>query len=125
MEEKAEIYGRERGDIRVFPMVLPIVGKTEAEAYEKLKTLESYVSHEGVATLLSGHTGIDLSHIDPDDYVEDIQTDAIQVDLDYYAKDTTRKWTFKEALKHHCIGNGAAIFIGTKEQVVINLRHGP
>ncbi len=117
MEEKAEIYGRERGDIRVFPMVLPIVGKTEAEAYEKLKMLESYVSHEGVATLLSGHTGIDLSHIDPDDYVEDIQTDAIQVDLDYYAKDTTRKWTFKEALKHHCIGNGAAIFIGTKEQV--------
>ena len=37
MEEKAEIYGRERGDIRVFPMVLPIVGKTEAEAYENLR----------------------------------------------------------------------------------------
>lgn len=114
---KATAYGRGKGDVRVYPMVLPIVGKTEAEAYEKYKVLESYVSHEGVATLLSGHTGIDLSHIDPDSYVEDIQTDAIQVDLDYYAKDTTRKWTFKEALKHHCIGNGAAIFIGTKEQV--------
>lgn len=117
MEEKAKIYGRERGDIRIYPMVLPIVGKTEEEAYEKYKTLEAYVSHEGVATLLSGHTGIDLSHIDPNCYVEDIQTDAIQVDLDYYAKDSTRKWTFKEALQHHCIGNGATIFIGTKEQV--------
>lgn len=117
MEKRTIQYGRKKGDILVYPMVLPIIGKTEAEAYEKYEKLKSYVSHEGVATLLSGHTGIDFSSIDPDEYVENIETGAIQVDLDYYAKDPTHKWTFKEALQNHCIGNGAVKFIGTKEHV--------
>lgn len=117
METRACEYGRNKDDIRVFPMVLPIIGNTESEAYEKHEKLKEYVSYEGVATLLSGHTGIDLSSIDPDTYVEDLKTDAIQVDLDHYAKDPNHKWTFREAIKNHAIGNGAVKFIGTKEQV--------
>lgn len=117
IEAKATEYGRNKEDILVFPMVLPIIGATEAEAHEKHEKLKEYVSYEGVATLLSGHTGIDLSSIDPDAYIEDIKTDAIQVDLDHYAQDPNHKWTFREAIKNHAIGNGAVKFIGTKEQV--------
>lgn len=117
IQQRAVRHGRNKEDILVFPMVLPIVGKTEEEAYRKHEKLKEYVSYEGVATLLSGHTGIDISKFDPDEYIENLETDAIQVDLDIYAKDPNHRWTFREAIKNHAIGNGAVKFIGTKEQV--------
>ncbi|WP_085991030.1 LLM class flavin-dependent oxidoreductase [Oceanobacillus senegalensis] len=109
--------GRNADDIAIFPMVLPIVGSTEEEAISKYEDLQSHVSYEGTAAMLSGHTGIDFSQYDPDQYIEDMETDAVQGNLDMYTKDPNKKWTLREAIKNHGLGNGTARFIGTPEQI--------
>lgn len=114
---RAEKHGRNKEDILVFPMVLPIIGETEEDAYEKYEALTEHISYEGTASLLSGHTGIDFSEYDPDQYIEDIETEAMQGNLNMYTKDSNHKWTLRESLKNHGLGNGTVKFIGTKEQV--------
>jgi long-chain alkane monooxygenase len=117
IRRRAEEQGRNQGDILIFPMVLPIIGSTEEEAYAKYEELTNHVSYEGTASLLSGHTGIDFSQFDPDQYIEDIETDAMQGNLDMYGKDPNKKWTLREAIKNHGLGNGTVKFIGTPEQI--------
>ncbi|RKQ37977.1 LLM class flavin-dependent oxidoreductase [Oceanobacillus halophilus] len=113
--------GRKGEDIRIFPMVLPIIGSTEAEAYAKYEDLKNHVSYEGTAALLSGHTGIDFSVYNPDQYLEDMETEAVQGNLDMYTKDPNKKWTLREAVQNHGLGNGTVKFIGTPEQIADKL----
>ncbi|WP_271398718.1 LLM class flavin-dependent oxidoreductase [Salinicoccus roseus] len=117
IRERTVAQGRNGDDVKVFPMILPIIGETEAEAYEKYEALQDSVSYEGTASLLSGHTGIDFSQYDPDQYIEDIETEAVQGNLNMYTKDPNRKWTLREAIKNHGLGNGTVKFIGTPAQI--------
>jgi long-chain alkane monooxygenase len=117
IRRRAEKQGRKPEELLIFPMVLPIIGSTEEEAYAKYEELTNHVSYEGTASLLSGHTGIDFSQFDPDQYIEDIETDAMQGNLDMYGKDPNKKWTLREAIKNHGLGNGTVKFIGTPEQI--------
>src|SRR5699024_906379 len=115
--ERVVVQGRNAEDVKVFPMILPIIGATEEAAYAKYEELQGNVSYEGTAALLSGHTGIDFSDYDPDQYIEDIETEAVQGNLDMYTKDPNKKWTLREAIKNHGLGNGTVKFIGTPEQI--------
>lgn len=117
IRERTVAQGRQADDIKVFPMILPIIGRTEAEAYEKYESLQNSVSYEGTAALLSGHTGIDFSQYDPDQYIEDLETEAVQGNLDMYTKDPQRRWTLREAIKNHGLGNGTVKFVGTPGQI--------
>lgn len=71
--------------------------------------------------MLSGHTGIDFSQYDPDEYIENIETEAMQGNLNLYTKDPHRKWTLREAVKNHGLGNGTVKFIGTPTQIADQL----
>jgi len=109
--------GRRQEDVFVSQLILPIIGSTEEEANRKYENLINHISFEGTASLLSGHTGIDFSKYDPDQYIEDIETEAVQGNLDLYTKDPNKKWTLREAVKNHGLGNGTVKFIGTPEQI--------
>lgn len=109
--------GRGADAIKIFPLILPIIGSTEQEAQEKYEELKNHVSYEGTLSLLSGHTGIDFSTYDPEQYIEDMETEAVQGNLDLYAKDPNRRWTLREAVLNHGLGNGTVKFIGTPEQI--------
>ncbi|MFS0750529.1 LLM class flavin-dependent oxidoreductase [Oceanobacillus sp. 1P07AA] len=117
IRQRAQEKGRNKDDVKIFPMMLPIVGSTEAEAIAKYEDFVNHISYEGTASLLSGHTGIDFSEYDPDQYIEDIETEAVQGNLDLYTKDPHRKWTLREAIKNHGLGNGCPKFVGTPEQI--------
>ncbi|GAB3043842.1 LLM class flavin-dependent oxidoreductase [Virgibacillus ainsalahensis] len=117
IRKRTQEQGRNSEDVLIFPMILPIIGATEEEAYAKYRDLTNHVSYEGTASLLSGHTGIDFSKYDPDQYIEDIETEAVQGNLDMYTKDPNKKWTLREAVKNHGLGNGTVKFIGTPEQI--------
>jgi FMN-dependent oxidoreductase (nitrilotriacetate monooxygenase family) len=118
IRRRAAEAGRNPEDIKIFPGIVPVVGRTESEAKEKYETLLSHVSYEGTLSMLSGHTGIDFSGYDPDQYVENIRTDASHGFLQKYTvKSTSRRWTVREAVLHHGLGIGATKVIGTPEQV--------
>ncbi|MFD1396724.1 LLM class flavin-dependent oxidoreductase [Kroppenstedtia eburnea] len=121
LRKRVQKQGRDPKEVLIFPLILPIIGSTEAEAYAKYEEMKGYVSYEGTLSLLSGHTDIDLSSYDPDQYIEEMNTEAVQGNLDLYARDPNRKWTVREAVQNHGLGNGAAKFIGTPEQLADQL----
>ena len=121
IRERAVQAGREADDIKIFPGIVPIVGRTEEEAQEKYEELLSYVSYEGTAAMLSGHTGVDFSQYDPDQYVENVTTNASHGFLQKYSASTTRKWTVREAVLNHGLGIGATKVVGTPKQIADEL----
>lgn len=121
IRKRAVENGRNAEDIKIFPGIVPIVGRTEEEAQEKYEELLSYVSYEGTAAMLSGHTGVDFSQYEPDQYVEDAETEASHGFLKKYSASTTRKWTVREAVLHHGLGIGATKVVGTPEQIADEL----
>ena len=117
LRTRAVKAGRKRDNIRIFPLMVPIVGSTQEEAFVKYEELKQYVSYEGSVAILSGHLGIDLSMYDPDQYIEDMKTEGIQGVLNMYNRDSNKKWTIREAVIHRGLGMDAVKFIGTPVQI--------
>jgi N-acetyl-S-(2-succino)cysteine monooxygenase len=67
MRDRASRYGRGPDHLRIFPGLMPIVGRTESEAQEKYELLRSLVDDEvglrGVSRLCGG---LDIYQYDPD-----------------------------------------------------------
>ncbi|GME32764.1 putative xenobiotic compound family protein [Neofusicoccum parvum] len=59
--------GRDPRSIKVFATFCPIVGRTDAEAQEKLREYKKYASTIGGLVLFSGWTGIDISTLPLDE----------------------------------------------------------
>lgn len=122
IRRRARAFGRRPNDVLVIPGIVPIVGSTEAEAQAKYEELKSYVNYEGTLALLSGHTGVDFSNYDPDSYVEDLDTNGSRGFLQQYALQTSgKRWTVREAVKHHGLGIGSWKLIGTPEKIADQL----
>lgn len=122
IRSRAKKYGRNPEDVKIFPAIVPIVGATEEEAQAKYEELTSYLSYEGTVALLSGHTGVDFSTFDPDQYVENIETNASHGFLQKYTvASTSKQWTVREAVLHHGLGIGATKIVGTPEQIADEL----
>ncbi|MCU9594476.1 LLM class flavin-dependent oxidoreductase [Caldibacillus thermolactis] len=122
IRERARKFGRDPYDIKIFPAIVPIVGSTEEEAKAKYEELLSFLSYEGTAALLSGHTGVDFSQYNPEEYVEDVITDASHGFLQKYTvESTSKRWTVREAVLHHGLGIGAMKLVGTPEQIADKL----
>jgi FMN-dependent oxidoreductase (nitrilotriacetate monooxygenase family) len=65
-------YGRSPGEVSVLPGVMPIVGRTDAEARKKLDLLQSYVDDSSGIGMLSNRLGHDFSSYALDDPVPDL-----------------------------------------------------
>ena len=54
-------YGRPPETLAILPGVMPIIGRTEAEAKEKLSLLQSWLTSSNAAVLVSSRIGYDVS----------------------------------------------------------------
>ena len=67
MRSRVTNYGRGPEDIRIFPGIMPIVGRTETEAHEKYLELRSLVDDGvGIAGVARLAGGVDIHALDPD-----------------------------------------------------------
>lgn len=67
MRTRMAKYGRGPEEIRIFPGIMPIVGRTEAEAQEKYEELRSLVDDTvGIAGVARLAGGVDIFACDPD-----------------------------------------------------------
>jgi len=64
--------GRDPSEVTILPGVMPIVGHTDREAYEKLALLQGFVDGGNAMQLLSDRFGTDMSGYDLDGPVPDI-----------------------------------------------------
>jgi len=68
-------HGRDPHDVKLLPGVMPIVGRTEAEAKDQLDRLQSWLSPTNALTLVSQRIGHDLTGYALDGPVPDIRSD--------------------------------------------------
>ncbi|WPB83890.1 LLM class flavin-dependent oxidoreductase [Sediminicoccus rosea] len=66
LKSRLPAYGRRPADVAVLPGVMPIVGRTEREALDKLAQLQGFISPGNALQLLQDRLGIDLSGQDMD-----------------------------------------------------------
>ncbi len=75
---RAARYGRSADDIRFFQGLCPVVGGTEAEAEAKRGAYLEQLSTEASLAHVSGALGVDLSAIDPDAPLEELESESVQ-----------------------------------------------
>jgi FMN-dependent oxidoreductase (nitrilotriacetate monooxygenase family) len=65
-------FGRNPDHVTVLPGVMPVVGRTDAEAFDILRTLQSYVDASNALAMLSDRLGIDMRGYDLDGPIPEI-----------------------------------------------------
>jgi FMN-dependent oxidoreductase (nitrilotriacetate monooxygenase family) len=66
LKDRMAKYGRAPEQLAVLPGVMPIVGRTEAEAKAKLDRLQSFLTPSNALVLVSGRIGYDVTGCDLD-----------------------------------------------------------
>lgn len=110
--------GRKQEEVKIISMLIPIVGRTEAEAQAKFKDYQQYISSEGALALFGGWTGVDLSGYTKDQEVRYIENDAIRSSLENFTNiHDDRPSTVEDVMQAIGIGGMGNAVIGTPEQV--------
>ncbi len=65
-------FGRSAQSLTLLPGVMPVVGRSEREAFDKLAHLQSFVSEQNALALLADRFGLDMSGRDLDGPVPDL-----------------------------------------------------
>ncbi|WP_395346624.1 LLM class flavin-dependent oxidoreductase [Variovorax sp. UC122_21] len=79
LKAKLPRYGRQASDVTVLPGVMPVVGRTDREAREKLNRLQGFIGTGNALGVLSERFGVDFSSYDLDAPVPELPpSDAYQ-----------------------------------------------
>ncbi|QSZ53906.1 N5,N10-methylene tetrahydromethanopterin reductase [Paenarthrobacter ureafaciens] len=106
--------GRHADDILIFQSVSCIIGATEEEAQHKAEVMRSYMNDEATLAYQSSGMGLDLSCVDLDAPLGDLETDALQGNLRAFIEAAPNKeWTFREVVSKSLTPH----VVGTAEQV--------
>ncbi|AIC29972.1 nitrilotriacetate monooxygenase subunit A 1 (plasmid) [Rhizobium etli bv. mimosae str. IE4771] len=122
LKEEARAFGRDEGQVLVMPGIVPIVGRTNQEAADKLRILQSYVHADvliGQAQLWLGSV-IDLRSVNLDSLVPETlpQTNFIQsrqrLLLDLAGR---KKFTWRQLIRLVSDSGGHLMVVGTPDVI--------
>lgn len=82
LHARAEAFGRPRGSLKTLQLLTTVVGRTTAEAEEKLADYRRYASTEAALAHYSSSIGIDLSTFGDDEPIAALSTNANQSALE-------------------------------------------
>jgi alkanesulfonate monooxygenase len=110
--------GRDPCDILMFGLMTVILGRTVAEAEEKLADYRRYADWTGALTLMSGWTGVDFAKLDPDQVVQHVESEAGRTALENITRaDPGRTWTVRQVAEHVSIGGIGPVLVGSPATV--------
>ena len=122
----AALEGRDPTSIKFFCTFTPILGRTDAEAREKLAEVKKYASTIGGLVLFSGWTGIDISklplgkEITPEDSLEAHKVTSTLAQFTTTSK-TVPIWTPEVVAEKASIGGLGPVGIGSPATVADEL----
>ena len=119
LKARAVAAGRRADQILIMPGVMPIVGRTEAEAKARFQQLQDLVETRQGIGLLSGFVGTDLSGYDLDGPFPDVPlTEGWQSRQQLFAEVAREdKLTLRELMHRVVSARGHKVVVGTAEQV--------
>ncbi|MDH6268158.1 FMN-dependent oxidoreductase (nitrilotriacetate monooxygenase family) [Rhizobium sp. SG_E_25_P2] len=118
-------FGRRAEDVTLLPGVMPVVGRTAREAFDKLKVLQSFVSETNALSLLSDRFGMDMAGYDLDGPVPDIALpdsyhSFVGVML---AKARRESMTLRDVYNLMAAARGHWVLCGSAEHIADTLQH--
>ena len=72
LKTKVPLFGRSPDDVKLLPGVMPVIGRTDKEAFERLAVLQDFIASGKNIAVLSERLGVDLSGYDLDGPIPDI-----------------------------------------------------
>ncbi len=120
LRERVKPYGRQPDDIKVMPGLMPIVGRTEEEAKQKLDYLQSLLPVNAIVGALSRHTGgVDLTQFHPDGPLPPLKPSnsakgrqALLIELAM-----RNNWTIRQLAHHVALAGGHLVVVGTASKI--------
>lgn len=116
LRQQAVAHGRDPNSLKIFAAITVIVAPTDKEAVEKLEDYKQYGLQEGALALLSGWTGMDLSTLEMDATVKQVESDAIQSALTAHGSTTVREWA-----EDLTVGGAGPIITGSPQTIADKL----
>jgi FMN-dependent oxidoreductase (nitrilotriacetate monooxygenase family) len=125
LKKRLEAVGRSPGEVTVLPGVMPVVGRTDRQARDKLNTLQSFVSASNALQLLSDRLGQDMTSyaLDgpiPDLPVPDTYHSFARVML---AKARREGMTLRDLYNLVAAARGHWVLCGSAETIADTLQH--
>ncbi|HWJ72451.1 MAG TPA: LLM class flavin-dependent oxidoreductase [Kaistia sp.] len=118
-------FGRSADAVTMLPGVMPVVGRTDREAFDKLKTLQSFVSSTNALAMLSDRLGTDMSAYDLDGPVPDLgENDAYHAFAKVMlAKARRENMTLRDLYNLTAAARGHWVLAGSAETVADTLQY--
>ncbi len=118
-------FGRSPSDLTILPGVMPVVGRTEREAQDKLNMLQEFIGLESAFTMLSERFGTDMSVYELDAPFPDIPlvntSHAFTKTLTAKAK--REGLTLRDVCSLTAAARGHWVLCGTPEHIADVLQH--
>ncbi len=114
--------GRKEEDLRIFAGMSVIVGRTHAEAEDKLADYRSYIDPEGELAHFSASTGIDYARYAPDEPIGFVRNNANNSALESITtKSREGAWTKRDLIARMNVGGRGPLILGDPQEVADGL----
>lgn len=105
-------FGRAADDLRIFALLAVVPGQTDAEAQAKFNDYQRHGLREGALALISGWTGVDMSKLDTNATIGEMDSDAIRTLADSLCVRTVGEWA-----DYLVVGGAAPTVVGSPQTV--------
>ena len=114
---QAAARGRDPRALAFFVGATVVVGRTEAEAQDKLAEYRAHASVEGALAHFSAGTGIDFAKYDLDEPIQAQQTEANRSNVEAVTTRAEQVWTKRKLIDTMVLGSRQAPMVGSPEQI--------
>ncbi|MBT0768700.1 LLM class flavin-dependent oxidoreductase [Kineosporia sp. J2-2] len=122
VKDEAQALGRSRDSVRAFAVATIVTGETDEIARAKYEDLLRYSDYGGAMVQFAGPVGVDLSTLDPDTPLGDIQSNGAQFSARFFASaDPDRVWTLREVADYMAVGGMGPVIVGSGATVADEL----
>jgi len=125
LKQRLPEFGRNAKDVSVLPGVMPVVGRTDKEAFEKLNVLQSFISSSNALKMLSDRLGADMSAYDLDGPVPELTMPDSSHGFAsvMLAKARRENMTLRDLYNLTAAARGHWVLCGSAERIADTLQH--
>jgi FMN-dependent oxidoreductase (nitrilotriacetate monooxygenase family) len=119
LKERVACAGRQADDVAVMPGFLPVIGRTSAEAAEKLAELDQWTDIKSAMPLLEERIGHELTEYDPDGLLPDLPiSDQLRSRAELLTALARREnLTIRQLALRVAAGRGHHVVLGTPVEI--------
>lgn len=122
LRAKTLANGRGADAIKILSLITVVVGKTEAQAQEKLEDYRRHASIEASLAHYSASVGVDFSKYELDDVIDQSSTNANQSALATITKQAAKPVTKRQIIDQMVLGSRMKPIVGSPEQIADTLQ---